>query len=52
MAVGVVVWGVRLLRKVMKRPEGPTVSESLRPGETLIIEAQPPERRRKGRTAS
>lgn len=38
----------RLVRRVVSRPEA-DISESIRPGETLVIEAEGPARRRRRR---
>lgn len=39
---------IRFVRRVASRPDSP-VTESLRPGETLVIESTAPERRRRRR---
>jgi len=48
-AVGVVVWGARLLRRVVgRRPQNVSI-ETLRPGQSVTVSALEPRRRRGGR---
>ena len=45
MAVGVVVWGPRLMKKALGRTEKVVATEVLQPGQALRIEAiEPPSR--------
>jgi hypothetical protein len=51
MAVGVVVWGVRLFRKALGRNEEIVATEKLQPGESLILTTIPQRTRAERRAA-
>lgn len=46
-AVGLLAYGWRFLRRVMRSPSEQLVAERLAPGETLIVESIPRHRRRR-----
>lgn len=46
-AVGVVVWGARLVRRVVARRPQNLAAEKLKPGESVTITALPPTRGRR-----
>lgn len=51
MAIGAVVWGARLLRKLLGRSEEVVAVEKLEPGQVLRLEAIEPPTRAERRTA-
>lgn len=51
LVIGVLTYGWRFMRRVMRPPASSTATEMLKPGEAVVVESLPKQRRR-GRRSS